>query len=77
MSAESTEMLSNASQLLAARESELASMNATRLDNWQRRYWHRCIEVPTPKDAPKWPANRSSVPNAPISLTTFRKGRGK
>jgi len=78
MSAETSEMLSNMAQLHAARDSEHEAMNAVRLDNWKRRYWYRCIEVPAPRDPPKWPAIRASlpIPNNVTPLTRAKKRGG-
>lgn len=58
---ETSEMLSQQAQMLAARESEHAAMNAVRLATWKAKYWHRCVEVPEPRDPPKWPAMRVSI----------------
>jgi hypothetical protein len=59
---ETQEMLSQSAQLIAAQESEAASMNAARLAIWQAKYWYRCAVVPAPVNPPEWPAVRCSIP---------------
>jgi hypothetical protein len=55
MTVATTEMASQVSQLGAGRDSEAASINAVRLDNWKRRYPHGLVEVPEPVDFGGWP----------------------
>lgn len=53
------EELSQVAQYVAARESEQASMNAARLENWKRRLFRDPVDVPATVQPPKWPAVRS------------------
>jgi hypothetical protein len=69
--------LSQVAQLEAARQAESASMNADRLDAWQRRYPYDVVEVPLPTEPPKWPALRSSIAVDPANVTPIRKARAK
>lgn len=55
------EQLSQVAQYGAARESEQATMNAARLENWKRRLFRDPVEVPATVEPPKWPAFRSSM----------------
>lgn len=75
MTVATTEMDSQVSQLGAGRDSEAASMNAARLDNWKRRYPHDVVDVPLAVDPPKWPALRSSI-QAGTNVTKLSNRKG-
>lgn len=75
MTVATTEMESQVSQLGAGRDSEAASVNAARLDNWKRRYPHDVVDVPITVDPPKWPALRSSIQvGTNVTKISARKG---
>lgn len=74
MTIESPDQLSQTAQLIAGREAEASSMNALRIENWRRRYWYRCVEVPVPREPPKWPAITVRTP-VPSNVTVLRKAK--
>lgn len=55
MTVATTEMASQVSQLGAGRDSEAASMNGVRLENWKRRYPHGLVDVPETIEPDGWP----------------------
>lgn len=67
-----TETASNVAQMVAARQSECAAMNAERLENWQRRLFRDPVTVPAPVNPPEWPAKRVSI-RPVINVTRLRR----
>lgn len=66
------EAASQVAQIGAARDSEIAARNASRLENWQRRLFRDPVETPVPVDPPEWPAIRSSIAAPKSNVTKLR-----
>lgn len=63
-----TEHETHIAETIAARDVQEAAENRRRLLDWKARYPYDTVFVPEPKEPPKWPAVRCSIP--PLATVT-------